>query len=82
MVLESLEDNLPDRLDPPQAHELSPAELAEREARFAVVDRLHARLANVPESEILEDIAVAIAAVRAARREADGPPAPPASAPG
>jgi hypothetical protein len=81
MALEPFEGNSAGDTDPSQAHDLSPAELAEREARFAVVDRLHARLADVPEAEVLEDIAAAIAAVRAARREADSTPAPPSPAP-
>ena len=42
--------------------------MAEREARFAIVDRLQAKGANFPEEEVLNDIAEAIAAVRAARR--------------
>ena len=50
---------------------LSPDQLhAEQEARFAVIDRFHARARDVPEAEVLEDIAIAIAAVRAARRQA------------
>jgi len=42
--------------------------MAEREARFAVVDRLQAKGAKFPEEEVLNDIAEAIAAVRAARQ--------------
>ncbi len=41
--------------------------IAEREARFAVVDRLQAKGANFSEEEVLNDIAEAIAAVRAVR---------------
>lgn len=39
--------------------------LAEREARFAVVDALRGRLPDVPEDEVLQDVAEAIAAIRA-----------------
>jgi prevent-host-death family protein len=39
--------------------------LAEREARFAVIDAIRERLPNVPEEEIFQDVAEAVAAVRA-----------------
>lgn len=42
--------------------------IAEREARFAIVDQLQAKGARYSEEEVLNDIAEAIAAVRAARR--------------
>ncbi len=41
--------------------------VAEREARFQVVDRLRERAPDVPEEEVLDDVAEAIAAIRAAR---------------
>ncbi len=39
--------------------------IAEREARFQVLDRIRGRLPDVPLHEVEEDIAEAIAAVRA-----------------
>ena len=41
--------------------------MAEREARFAVIDRIRDIVPNVPEEEVYEDVAAALAAVRAAR---------------
>lgn len=38
--------------------------LAEREARFAVVDAVRGRLPDVSEEEVLQDVAEAIAAIR------------------
>ena len=38
--------------------------IAEREARFQVVDRIRSRLPDVPLHEVEEDVAEAIAAVR------------------
>jgi len=82
MAIEPIEDDPPVRVDSPQPLELSPAQLAEREARFAFIDQIHARLGDVPESEVLEDIAEAIAAVRAARHDRDDRLAPTTPAPG
>jgi prevent-host-death family protein len=42
--------------------------MAEREARFAVLDRIQAQLPDLPEDEVYQDVAEAIAAVRAERR--------------
>lgn len=47
--------------------------VAEREARFAVLERIRARLPEVPEEEVERDVAEAVAAVRAARRAAGAP---------
>jgi prevent-host-death family protein len=44
--------------------------IAEREARFQVLDRLKERLPDVPEEEVAEVVAQAVAAVRA-RRQGD-----------
>lgn len=41
--------------------------VAEREARFAVLERIRGRLPEVPEEEVERDVAEAVAAVRAAR---------------
>ena len=82
MAIEPIEDDPSIRVDSPPPLELSPAQLVEHEARFAFIDRIHARLGDVPESEVLEDIAEAIAAVRAARHDRDGRPAPTTPAPG
>jgi prevent-host-death family protein len=41
--------------------------VAEREARFQVLDRLRERLPDVDEQEVAEDVADALAAVRAER---------------
>ena len=43
--------------------------IAEREARFQVLDRIRARLPEVPPEEVERDVAEAIAAVRAADAE-------------
>lgn len=48
--------------------------VAEREARFAVLERIRGRLPEVPEEEVERDGAEAVAAVRAARRAAGSPP--------
>ncbi len=40
--------------------------VAEREARFQVLDRIRSRLPDVPQEEVEQDVAEAIAAVRAA----------------
>jgi len=40
--------------------------IAEREARFAIIDRLRAKTAGTPVEEVLDDVAEAIAAIRAA----------------
>lgn len=40
--------------------------IAEREARFQVLDRIRSRLPDVPQEEVERDVAEAIAAVRAA----------------
>lgn len=42
--------------------------MAEREARFEVIDRIRNRLPDWPEAEVEQDIAEAIAAVRAERK--------------
>jgi prevent-host-death family protein len=42
--------------------------MAEREARFRVIDRIHNRLPDRPEAEVEQDVAEAIAAVRAERK--------------
>jgi prevent-host-death family protein len=42
--------------------------IADREARFEVIDRIHNRLPDRPEAEVEQDIAEAIAAVRAERK--------------
>jgi prevent-host-death family protein len=39
--------------------------IAEREARFAIIDRLREKTAGVPAEEVLSDVAEAIAAIRA-----------------
>jgi prevent-host-death family protein len=39
--------------------------VAEREARFAIIDRLREKTAGVPAEEVLSDVAEAIAAIRA-----------------
>lgn len=39
--------------------------IAEREARFAIVDRLREKTPALPEAEVAQDVAEAIAAVRA-----------------
>ena len=39
--------------------------IAEREARFQVLDRIRSRLPEIPEEEVEQDVAEAIAAVRA-----------------
>lgn len=39
--------------------------IAEREARFAVVDRVRDKTPDFPETEVAQDVAEAIAAVRA-----------------
>ncbi len=41
--------------------------VAEREARFAILDRIREKLPDTPEEEVLTDIAEAIEAVRDAR---------------
>ncbi len=41
--------------------------VAEREVRFAVLDRLREKLPDVPEDEVLADVTEAIEAVRNAR---------------
>jgi len=41
--------------------------VAEREARFAVIDRIRDKVPDVPEEEVYKDVAAALAAVRAAR---------------
>lgn len=41
--------------------------VAEREARFQVLDRLRERAPDVPEEEVLDDVAEAVAAIRATR---------------
>ena len=38
--------------------------IAEREARFQVLERIRQRLPDVPEDEVAQDVAAAIAAVR------------------
>lgn len=38
--------------------------IAEREARFAVIDRLRAKTAGTPVDDVLSDVAEAIAAIR------------------
>jgi len=43
--------------------------VAEREARFQVLDRVHSRLPDVPEQEVEQDVAEAIAAVRLDRAQ-------------
>ena len=40
--------------------------IAEREARFQVLDRIRSRLPEVPQQEVEQDVAEAIAALRAA----------------
>jgi len=40
--------------------------IAEREARFQVLDRIRGRLPDVPAEEVEQDVAEAVAAVRAA----------------
>ncbi len=40
--------------------------IAEREARFQVLDRIRQRLPDVPEDEVVQDVTAAIAAVRSA----------------
>lgn len=42
--------------------------VAEREARFEVVDRIRGRLPAVPESEVAEDVRAAVKQVRRRRR--------------
>ncbi len=42
--------------------------IAEREARFQVVDRIRARLAAVPDTEIQRDVRAAVKDVRRRRR--------------
>ena len=39
--------------------------LAEREARFAVVDSIRERLPDIPEDEVFQDVAEALASIRA-----------------
>jgi prevent-host-death family protein len=39
--------------------------IAEREARFAIIDRLREKTAGIPAEEVLSDVAEAIAAIRA-----------------
>ncbi len=39
--------------------------IAEREARFAVIERLRDKAAGVPAEEVLSDVAEAVAAIRA-----------------
>lgn len=39
--------------------------LAEREARFAIVDSIRERLPDLPEDEVLQDVAEALASIRA-----------------
>ena len=46
--------------------EMYQALIAEREARFAVVDRIKSRLVDVPDAEVEADVAEAVAAVRSA----------------
>ena len=46
--------------------EMYEALIAEREARFAVVDRIQSKLPDVPETEVEADVAEAVAAVRSA----------------
>ena len=43
--------------------------VAEREARFQVLDRVRSRLPDVPEEEVERDVAEAIAAVRLDRAQ-------------
>lgn len=38
--------------------------MAEREARFAIIDKLRAKLPELAEEEVAEDVAAAVAAVR------------------
>ncbi len=47
--------------------------VAEREARFRVLERIRARLPEVPPEEVEQDVAEAVAAVRAAARAAASP---------
>ncbi len=47
--------------------------VAEREARFLVLERIRARLPEVPPEEVEQDVAEAVAAVRAAARGAASP---------
>jgi prevent-host-death family protein len=44
--------------------EMYQALIAEREARFEVVDRIKSRLPDVPDTEVEADVAEAVAAVR------------------
>jgi prevent-host-death family protein len=41
--------------------------IAEREARFQIVDRIKNRLPDLPEDEVMQDVAEAVAAVRKQR---------------
>lgn len=41
--------------------------VSEREARFEVIDRIRAKTPDVPEAEVFEDVAEAIAAIRSER---------------
>lgn len=41
--------------------------MAEREARFAIIDKLRAKLPELAEEEVAEDVAAAVAAVRSGR---------------
>lgn len=47
--------------------ELYESMIAERKARFEVVDRLREKAPTVSEDEVMDDVAEAIAAIRAAR---------------
>ncbi len=47
--------------------------VAEREARFRVLERIRARLPEVPPEEVERDVAEAVAAVRAAARGVASP---------
>jgi hypothetical protein len=38
--------------------------IAERESRFQVIDRIKSRLPDVPEEEVLHDVAEALSATR------------------
>jgi prevent-host-death family protein len=41
--------------------------LAEREERFTVIDRIREKAPDVPEEEVVDDVAAPLAAIRAAR---------------
>lgn len=50
--------------------------IAEREARFEVVDRIRSRIPSIPDTEVEKDVSEALKQVRRRRRACGGSPEP------